>query len=416
MQGKVVVSKAKAYLQVRQQGLRAAMAQMNLDGMLLTTAADLSYLTDFTGDDSIGLVTRDGSGKPTGGTVAGSNGGPAIGGGFWFVTDFRYKQQAKDEVGWADLHVREADMADALAKVLRRGKAARVGFEANGATVGQIRAIERALEVANKAAKASSDAKGEAGGKEPALKIELVPVEDVMMTLRKVKDDHEVALIRKSVAVAEEAYNAFRSEVKVGQTEAYLAALLGFEMRCRGASGTSFETIVASGGHSALPHYRPQEKPVQKDHVLLIDWGAVVGGYCSDLTRTLAVGNIAPKMKDAFRVVHEAQKAAVAVLRPGVTTMTADRAARDVIEAAGFGDFFGHGLGHGIGRQIHELPSLRNTGGDEELRPGMVVTVEPGIYIPGVGGVRIEDDVLITHSGCEVLSGLDRSFESNHVE
>jgi Xaa-Pro aminopeptidase len=411
MQGKAVVSsKAKAYLQVRQQSLRAALAQLGLDGMLLTTPADLSYLTDFTGDDSIGLLTRDGGSKPTGGGVSGAAAGN--GGGFWFVTDFRYKQQAKDEVGWADLHVREADMADALAKVLRRSKAVRVGFEANGATVGQIRAIERALEIANK--KAAGD-KGDARG-EASAKVELVPVEDVLMTLRKVKDDHEVALIRKAVAVAEEAYNAFRSEVKVGQTEAYLAALLGFEMRCRGASGTSFETIVASGGHSALPHYRPQEKPVMKDAVLLIDWGAVVGGYCSDLTRTLAVGNIAPKLKDAFRVVHEAQKAAVAVLRPGVMTMTADRAARDVIEAAGFGDFFGHGLGHGIGRQIHELPSLRNTGGDEELRPGMVVTVEPGIYIPGVGGVRIEDDVLITHSGCEVLSGLDRSFESNHVE
>jgi Xaa-Pro aminopeptidase len=416
MQGKAVVSKAKAYLQVRQQALRAALAQLGLDGMLLTTPADLSYLTDFTGDDSIGLITRDGGNKPTGGGVSGAAAGN--GGGFWFVTDFRYKQQAKDEVGWADLHVREADMADALAKVLRRSKAARVGFEANGATVGQIRAIERALEIANKAAKgeAAAGAKGEANPKEPTAKVELVPVEDVLMTLRKVKDDHEVALIRKSVAVAEEAYNAFRSEVKVGQTEAYLAALLGFEMRCRGASGTSFETIVASGTHSALPHYRPQEKPILKDHVLLIDWGAVVGGYCSDLTRTLAVGNIAPKMKEAFRVVHEAQKAAVAVLRPGVTTMTADRAARDVIESAGFGDFFGHGLGHGIGRQIHELPSLRHTGGDEELRPGMVVTVEPGIYIPGVGGVRIEDDVLITHSGCEVLSGLDRSFELNHVE
>jgi Xaa-Pro aminopeptidase len=384
MQGKPIVSKAKAYLQVRHQALRGAMQQLGLDGMLLTTPADLSYLTDFTGDDSIGLFTRDGA--------------------FHLVTDFRYKQQAKDEVGWMELHVREADMADALAKVLKSSKVTKVGFEANGATVGQIRAIEKAMESAKKAAPGVNG------------KVELQPIEDVMITLRKVKDDHEIALIRKSVAVAEEAYNAVRGEVKVGQTEAYLAALLVFEMRCRGASDASFPTIVASGAHSALPHYRPQERPVQKDNVLLIDWGGIVGGYCSDMTRTLAIGNVPAKLKEAYKAVHEAQKAAVAMLRPGVMTMNADRAARDVIERAGYGEYFGHGLGHGLGRQIHELPSMRPTGGDEELRPGMVVTVEPGIYIPGVGGVRIEDDVLITHSGCELLSGLDRSFEANHVE
>ena len=388
MQGKAIVSRAKAYLQVRHQAVRGALGQMNLDGMLLTTPADLSFLTDFTGDDSIGLVARDGAG-------------------FWLVTDFRYKQQAKEEAGWTDVQVREGDMADTLAKVLKQSKAKKVGFEANGATVGQIRAVERAIERANKKAAAAGDKPD---------KLELVPVEDVMLRLRMVKDDHEVALIRKAVAVAEEAYNAVRDEIKVGQTEAYLAALLDFEMRCRGATASSFNTIVASGGHSALPHYRPAERPVQKDNVLLVDWGCVVGGYCSDLTRTLALGNVPSRLKDAYRVVADAQKAAFAMLRPGVMTTAADRAARDVIEKAGFGQYFGHGLGHGIGRQIHELPSMRKTGGDEELRPGMVVTVEPGIYIPGEGGVRMEDDVLITHSGCEVLSTVDRSYEANHIE
>jgi Xaa-Pro aminopeptidase len=393
MQGKAIVSRAKAYLQARHQLVRGALGQMGLDGMLLTTPADLSYLTDFTGDDSIGLIARESGG--------------AVGSGFWLVTDFRYKQQAKEEAGWTDVQVREADMADSLAKVLRQSKAKRVGFEANGATVGQIRAVERALESANKKLAAAGD---------KADKVELVPVEDVMLRLRMVKDDHEVALIRKSVAVAEEAYNAVRDEIKVGQTEAYIAALLDFEMRCRGANGASFNTIVASGAHSALPHYRPAERPIQKDNVLLVDWGAVAGGYCSDLTRTLAVGNVPARLKEAYRAVAEAQKAAFAMLRPGVMTTSADRAARDVIERAGFGQYFGHGLGHGIGRQIHELPSIRKAGGDEELRPGMVVTVEPGVYIPGEGGVRMEDDVLITHSGCEVLSGLDRTYEANHIE
>jgi len=154
---------------------------------------------------------------------------------------------------------------------------------------------------------------------------------------------------------------------------------------------------------------------VQRDQPLLIDWGALFKGYCSDLTRTLLVGRVAPKLKEIYNVVLEAQQAAIAFLRPGVTTIQADRVARDVIEKAGFGKYFGHGLGHGIGREIHELPSMRKTGGEQELRPGMIVTVEPGIYLPGIGGVRIEDDVLITHSGCEVLSSLDRSFEGNHL-
>ena len=175
--------------------------------------------------------------------------------------------------------------------------------------------------------------------------------------------------------------------------------------------------IVAAGANSSLPHYRPQESAlIQRDQPLLLDWGAVYKGYCSDLTRTLMIGRSSPKMKKNYQVVLEAQQKAIQFLRPGVTTKQADTVAREVIEKAGFGKEFGHGLGHGIGREIHELPTMRKTGGEEELRPGMIVTVEPGIYIPGEGGVRIEDDVLITHSGCEVLSSLDKSFEGCHLE
>lgn len=237
-----------------------------------------------------------------------------------------------------------------------------------------------------------------------------------MTNIRKVKDDHEIDLVRKSVQVAEEAFEAVRSEIKVGLSESYLAGLLVFELRSRGASSTSFECIVAAGAASSLPHYRPTEALVQRDQPLLIDWGALYKGYCSDLTRTLMIGRVSPKLKEIYKVVLEAQEAAIQFLRPGVTTVQADRVARDVIEKAGYGEFFGHGLGHGIGREIHELPSMRRTGGEDELRPGMIVTVEPGIYLPGQGGVRIEDDILITHSGCEVLSSLDKSFEGNHIQ
>ncbi len=289
-------------------------------------------------------------------------------------------------------------MSDVLLKVFADAKIKKIGFEANFTTYGQIDAVMVA-------ARESKD-----------VKVELVPLEDVMANIRKVKDDSELDLVRKSIEIAEQAFTAIRDEIKVGLTENYLAGLLGFELRSRGASSSSFPVIVAAGANSSLPHYRPDESLIQKDQPLLLDWGALYKGYCSDLTRTLVIGRASPKIKQIYKVVLDAQLAAIKFLRPGVTTMQADRVARDVIDHAGFKEFFGHGLGHGIGRDIHELPTMRKTGGEEELRPGMVVTVEPGIYIPGEGGVRIEDDVLITHSGCEVLSTLDKTFEACHIE
>ena len=376
MQTATVVSRAKAYLKVRHKSVRDAMKHLKLDGLLLTHPPDLAYLTNFTGDDSIGLITD----KE-----------------FHLVTDFRYEEQAAIEAGWLKVTIRDAKMEDALVKAITAAKTKRVGFEANFATVGQIDALARALKKADK-------------------DVELVPLENVMSNIRKVKDDHEIDLVRKSVAVAEEAFEAIREEIKPGQTENYLAGLLVLELRSRGASNSSFPVIVAAGANSSLPHYRPGETLVARDQPLLFDWGALVKGYCSDLTRTLMVGRVTPKMKQIYKVVLDAQAAAIKFLRPGVTTIQADRVARDVVEDAGFGKQFGHGLGHGIGRDIHELPTLRKTGVDEELRPGMILTVEPGIYLPGEGGVRIEDDVLITHSGCEVLSSLEKSFEGCHIE
>lgn len=373
-----VVSRAKAYLKVRHKMVRDAMKELQLDGILLTHAPDLAFLTNFTGDDSVGLITaRE----------------------FFLITDFRYQEQANLEAGWLSLVLREHKMADALAQAIAQSKAHRVGYEANFATIGQIKALEAAL--------------AEQRLEKP---VELVPMENVMVNLRKVKDDHEIDLIRKSVSIAEEAFDAVRGEIKAGLTENYLAGLMIFELRSRGAADSSFPVIVAAGPNTSLPHYRPGEALVQRDQPLLMDWGALYKGYCSDLTRTLLIGRVSERIKKIYRVVLEAQQAAIKFLRPGVTTLQADRVARDIIERAGFGKNFGHGLGHGIGREIHELPSMRKTGGEEELRPGMVLTVEPGIYLPGEGGVRIEDDVLITHSGCEVLTTLDRSLEGCHIQ
>ncbi len=372
----IVAARPKAYLKARQKLVREAMKALKLDALLLTHPPDLAYLTNFTGEDSVGIITE----KEV-----------------FLVTDFRYKEQAEIEATWVKTRVRDGKMSEELAKTLVEAKVKRAGFEANFATVGQINALANELE------KNKND-------------IALQPIEDVLVNIRKVKDDHEIDIIRKAVGVAEEAFDSFRSEIKVGQSENHLAGLLVFELRSRGASDSSFPVIVAAGTNSSLPHYRPTETLVQRDQPLLIDWGALYKGYCSDLTRTFMIGRVSPKMKEIYKVVLDAQLAAIAFMRPGVTTMQADRVARDVIDKAGYGKLFGHGLGHGIGRDIHENPSLRKTGGEEELRPGMVVTVEPGIYLPGEGGVRIEDDILITHSGCEVLSNLSKDFEDYHIE
>jgi Xaa-Pro aminopeptidase len=373
---KPAVTRAKAFLKVRQKNVRDAMKELKLDGLLLTHSPDLAYLSNFMGDDSVGLLTENE---------------------FYLVTDFRYKEQAELEAGWLKISMREGKMAEALAKVMAEASVHRVGFEANFTTVGQIDALNNSF----KQAKLEG--------------LELVPLEDVMVNIRKVKDDNEIDLIRKSIGIAEEAFTAVHDEIKVGLTENHLAGLLVLELRSRGACSESFPVVVASGANSSLPHYRPGESLVLRDQPLLFDWGALYQGYCSDLTRTMLIGRSSARIKEIYHIVLEAQKAAIKFLRPGVTTMQADRVARDLIEKAGYGPNFGHGLGHGIGRDIHELPAMRKTGNDEELRPGMIVTVEPAIYLPGEGGVRIEDDVLITHSGCEVLSSLDKTFEGCHI-
>jgi Xaa-Pro aminopeptidase len=386
METKPVVSRAKAYLKVRHKSVRDAMKHLKLDGLLITHPPDLAWLTDFTGDDSVGLITEKS---------------------LFLATDFRYQEQAELQAGWLSTSIREGKMEETIARVFREAKVSRVGFEANFTTFGQIDAIDRAVKGLKKEA-----------GIGDSHEVQLVPLEDVLANIRKVKDDHEVDLIRKSIDIAEQAFEAIRPEIRVGQTENWLAGQLIAELRSRGASASSFLPIVAAGANSSLPHYRPGEREVTlaKDQPVLIDWGAVYRGYCSDLTRTLMFGRVSAKIRQIYKIVLEAREAAVKFLRPGVTTLQADRVARDVIELAGFGKEFGHSLGHGLGREVHELPRLSKWAAEEELHPGMIVTVEPGIYLPGEGGVRIEDDVLITHSGCEVLSTLDRSFEGCHIE
>ncbi len=205
-----------------------------------------------------------------------------------------------------------------------------------------------------------------------------------------------------------------RASLTGSQTEREVAANIEHEIRRFGGRGCSFEPIVAVGARAALPHAPPTERQMREADFVLIDWGAREGLYVSDLTRVFVTGRISPKLERVYEVVLKAQLRAIETLRPGVRMADVDRAARSVIEQAGFGERFGHGLGHGIGLAVHEAPRLVDQN-QQELKPGMVITVEPGIYLPGWGGVRIEDDVLITRDGHEVLSSLPKSLDSSLI-
>ncbi|MFN9971853.1 MAG: M24 family metallopeptidase, partial [Phycisphaerae bacterium] len=226
-----------------------------------------------------------------------------------------------------------------------------------------------------------------------------------------VKDAHEIDLIRRAVKIQEAALLEVLPTIEAGQTEQQIAARLESEMKARGSAVPSFDTIVGAKGNSALPHYRAGEMKVANNNVLLIDWGATYKGYHSDMTRTFALGKWPKKMAEVYEIVLEAHKLAAAALCAGKSSAEIDRVARDHIAAAGYGENFGHSLGHGIGLQIHEEPRLSHMLAGVKLQAGQVVTIEPGIYLPGVGGVRLENDYVITDTGSECLATLPMTLE-----
>jgi Xaa-Pro aminopeptidase len=233
--------------------------------------------------------------------------------------------------------------------------------------------------------------------------LELVPRRGLVEALRAVKEEDELAQIRRAAEVADHAIEALAREPFVGHSEKELAWRLRELLHAHGADDVSFDTIVGSGPTGALPHGRPTDRIVQRDELVIVDWGARVGDYCSDCTRTFATGRLPVDLARIYEVCRAAQSAAVAGIRPGMSGRDADALAREPIAAAGFGEQFGHGLGHGVGMDVHEAPGLRPESSDV-LEPGMVVTVEPGIYLSGRGGVRIEDLCVVREDGLEVLS------------
>ncbi len=361
----------------RLKATRAEMRKHDLDGFLVTHPSDLWHLTGFSGHDSVGFVDLK--------SVT-------------IISDGRYEAQLAREAPHVKAHIRTGTLIDAVALVLAQAGDFEVGFETNTTTVGFINGLHKSLFDLRKQRKVKRD-------------IDLVPMHDLIPHLRQVKDDLELDQIVESINVAEGALHDVLPGIKVGKSEGEIAGELVLAMRKRGASNSSFEPIIAVGDNSALPHYRASTTTVEKNKPLLIDWGAYVDGYCSDLTRTFFVGKPNAKLERIYKVVLDAQMTAIDKLRPGMTGKEGDAIARKVIEKAGFGKQFNHGLGHSMGRDIHEDPRVHFLKDKDVLVPGNVVTIEPGIYLPGIGGVRIEDDVLITEHGTAVLTTVDKSFE-----
>jgi len=352
----------------RREKLHRAVAKTGADALLVTNFTNVTYLTGFTGDDSYLLL------RPAGDLV---------------FSDSRYTTQLAEECPGLDREIRRSgvSMLETLVKQLRRTRIRRLAIEGDSMTV---------------------SLRDRIAGELP--KLDIHPTSGVVERLRQIKDKDEITQLRQAVELAEKAFGVVRAMLRPETTEKELADELDHQLRLFGAIGCSFPSIVAVGARAALPHATPGDRTIGSADFVLIDWGADGGLYKSDLTRVLVTGRISPKLERVYRVVLNAQRKAIAAIRPNIATDEVDRVARNVIAKAGFGRYFGHGLGHGLGLAVHEMPRLGpNSSG--VLKPGMVVTVEPGIYLPGWGGVRIEDDVLVTRTGHEVLSGVPKRWE-----
>jgi Xaa-Pro aminopeptidase len=353
-------------MNLRADRLTDLLPDAGVDVLLVTDLVNVRYLTGYSGSNGIALV---GSDTRT------------------FVTDFRYVEQAAEEVDDSFDRVRAVqDLLEALPDLVPSG-GLRLGFDDTNVTVRQHLRMRRALPD----------------------QVELTAAGGLVERLRAIKDDSEVQQIHAASQIADAAFEQLLSQGLIGRTEREIAIGLEFAMRERGAEHTSFDPIVAAGPHGALPHAKPRDVEIKRGDMVVIDWGARLGGYCSDCTRTVAAGDPDEEARDAYALVLEAQLAGLGAVKAGVHGREADEIARSVITAGGHGDHFGHGLGHGVGLDIHEGPRLSQRS-EDDLAPGNVVTVEPGVYLPGKFGIRIEDLVVVTDNGAQILTSLPKEL------
>lgn len=336
---------------------RKSIVEMGVDAAIVFKPENRRYLSGFTGSAGYVVITEKKN---------------------LFITDFRYVQQSNKQCKGFEIieHTNDRKIYDILNELGLK----KLGFEDGFMTVSQYKDFEEKLN-----------------------DVELIPLKDTLPKIRAIKDEDEINEIRKAAEIADKTFEYICGILKPGITEWEVSLEIEAFMKKNGASGTSFESIVASGVRSSLPHGIASHKVIEDGDFVTLDFGCIYNGYCSDMTRTVVIGKASDKQKEIYNIVLEAQEAALKAIKSGVTGFEADKVARDIIKEKGYGDYFGHGLGHGVGLEVHESPRLSPLGKDT-LRENMVVTDEPGIYVPDFGGVRIEDLVVVKEDGCEILS------------
>lgn len=346
-------------MQRRLKKYRSLLSEKGRKAALIMRPENIMYLSGFTGSSGYLFISME----------------QAL-----LFTDSRYTQQANEQAPYFTIIEHAIKWEDKLAEFIQESGVGEVVFEKDFLTYAQYKNLLEKLAI-----------------------VKWIPEEGLVEKLRIIKDEQELNLLRQAVTQADQGYNYILDLIKPGRTEVQIGLELEFYLRRIGAEKTAFDFIIASGPRSSLPHGLASDKLIQVGEQVKMDFGAVFRGYHSDITRTVFVGEANAKFKEIYHIVLEAQERAIAAIEPGKTGKDIDGVARDFITAKGYGESFGHGLGHGVGLMIHEGPRL-STAADEVLEPGMVVTVEPGIYLPGWGGVRIEDMVLVTASGSEILT------------
>ncbi len=350
--------------QERREALAEQLQTARIEGFFTTALPNIRYLAGFTGSNGALLLTRDRS---------------------LLVTDPRYATQAPQESD-CEVKIAKGPMLKEVARWIKRLRIRSLGYERNRISLAQFEEIKTQAE-----------------------NIRLKPLIGAVEAQRSIKSESEISAIRTSVVLNSAALAMALRQFKSGMKEMELAAEIDYSMRKLGADGVAFETIVASGARAALPHARPTSHEIKPDQLLLIDMGASVAGYASDMTRTYALGKLDAKRKKMYRAVLESQLAAIDAVRPGVTCASVDRAARTVLSKSGLEELFIHSTGHGLGLEIHEQPRIGRKE-KSRLHVGMVITIEPGVYDAGLAGVRIEDTVVVTASGCETLTPTEKEL------
>ena len=338
--------------------LRAALRELEIDAILVTSEYNRRYITGFTGSSGVAIISQQ----------------DAV-----FITDFRYTEQATEQVQGFDIVQHSGVIQQAVAEQVKKLGIESIGFEQDAMTYATYELYKHVISA------------------------KFVPVSDVIEKIRLIKTEEEINIIKVACEIADNAFSHILTYIKPGLTELDVSNELEFFMRKQGATSSSFDTIVASGIRSALPHGVATTKVIEQGDFVTLDFGALYNGYISDMTRTIAVGQPSEKLVEMYNAVLKAQLLAVEKVGPGMTGIEADAIARDYLKSIGYGEAFGHSTGHGIGLEVHEGPGL-SCRSSTMLQPNMVVTIEPGVYVPGIGGVRIEDDIIITNSGNELLT------------